>query len=181
MVRGKKYKKRTAVINCIVLSLIAVIPSYGASEGMVRLNERWISETEVETSEELIDFKALERTSHASEEKDVVEIDLMLEEEPVPMGTEVTLDRTINANTRVLYRWQEMKEGDQIVISAKCSDSSITYRIGIKDADDNLTYVEGKENMTHVFTIGSDGKYTAYVENRSSKSMNVTGWARYSD
>lgn len=179
MVRGKKYKKRTAVISCIVLSLIAVFPSYAASEGMVRLNERWVSETEVETAVEPIDFKALERTSRASKSEGVAEIDLTLEDEPVPMGTEVTLNRTINANTRVLYRWQEMKEEDQIVISAKCSDSNIVYRIGIKDADENLTYVEGKGNMTHVFTIESDGKYTAYVENRSNKSMNVTGRASY--
>lgn len=179
MVRGKSYKKRTAVISCITLSLIAVIPSYAASEGVVRLNEKWISATEVETVEELIDFKALEQTSHASEEKGVTEIDLTLEEELVPLETEVTLDRTINANTRVLYRWQEMKQGDTIMVSAKCSDRSIVYRIGIKDASGKLTYVEGSGSISHIFQVESDGKYTVYVENRSSKTMNVTGQASY--
>ncbi len=181
MVKGKKYKKRTVVISCLVLSLLAVIPSYAASEGMARFQEKWISETEVATEEELIDYKALEQTSHVSEESDVEEIDLSLEDEPVSMTAEVTLDRTIHSNTRVLYRWQEMKKGDQIVIVAKCSDSSIVYRIGIKDSKDNLTQVEGSGNLSHIFTSESDGKYTVYVENRSSKSMQVTGWARYPD
>ena len=78
-------------------------------------------------------------------------------------------------------RWQEMKKGDQIMASAKCSDSSIVYRIGIKDSDGGLTYAEGSGSLSHIFTIESDGKYTVYVENRSNKSMQVTGRASYPD
>ena len=44
-----------------------------------------------------------------------------------------------------------------------------------------MTYKEGNGNMNHIFTVSSDGKYAVYVENRSNTSMQVTGWARYSD
>lgn len=181
MVKGKKYKKRTVIVSCIALSMLAVIPSYAASEGMARLNEKWIAKTEVEIEAEEIDYRAMECTSTVSQEEEVQEIDLTMENEATPFSTEITLDHTINANTRVLYRWQEMKTGDTVLVSAKCSDSNIVYRIGIRDSEGVLTYKQGSGSMAHIFTIPSDGKYTVYVENRSGTSMQVTGWARYPD
>lgn len=181
MVRGKKHKKRTVAASCLILSMLAVIPSYAASEGVARMNEKWIAETEVATEVEAVDYHALEKTAKASEDESVEEIDLTLEGEVIPLSTEVTLDYTIKANTRVLYNWWELKKGKTVFVSAKCNDSSITYRIGIKDSDGNMTYKEGNGNMNHIFTVSSDGKYAVYVENRSNTSMQVTGWARYSD
>lgn len=181
MVRGNKCRKRTAVVSCIVLSMLAVIPSYAASEGVARENEKWIAKTEVATEVKEIDYRAMESTSTVAEEKGVEEIVLTVDNETIPFSTEITLDYTIKANTRILYRWQDMQEGDTIHVSAKCSNSSIVYRIGIRDSAGNLSYRQGSGSMSHIFEIPSDGEYTVYVENKSSTSMQVTGWARYSD
>ena len=36
MERGKKYTKRMAVVSYVMLSMLAMIPSYAASESMAR-------------------------------------------------------------------------------------------------------------------------------------------------
>lgn len=181
MVRGNKYRKGTAVVSCMVLSMLAVIPSYAVSEGAARANEKWIAKTEVATEVEEINYRAMESSSTVAEEKGVEEIDLTVDNETIPFSTEITLDYIIKANTRILYRWQDMQEDDTIHVSAKCSNSSIVYRIGIRDSAGNLSYLQGSGSMSHIFEIPSDGKYTVYIENKSSTSMQITGWARYPD
>lgn len=179
MVKGEKYKKWTAVISCLILSFLATVPSYAASEGMARLNEAWIAETEVATEESAIDFEKLEKTEYAALDEGIEEIDLTLEDGIAPLSVAITLDNTISPNTRLLYSWQEMQEGDKVFVSANCSNGNIVYRIGIRDYSGHLTYVEGSGSLDHIFTIASDGKYTVYVENRSDTSMKVTGSASY--
>ena len=181
MVKRKNYKKWTSIMSCLVLSMLAAVPSYAASEGIARANEKWIANTEMATEVQEIDFRAMENISTVAEENGIEEIDLTLENEVTPISTEITLDYTIKANTRVLYRWQDMQAGDEVVVSTRCSDSSIVYRIGIRDTAGNLTYRQGSGSMSHIFEVPSDGEYTVYVENRSSSSMQVTGWARYSN
>lgn len=179
MVRGKKYKKWIAAVSCLVLSFLSVVPSYAASEGMARLNDKWIRATEIGKEVEPVDYRALETKEEGQVEDHIEELDLTEENNVSPMGSEITLDYTVKANTRVLYRWQEMKKGDKVFVDANCSDSSIVYRIGIKKLEGDVTYIQGSGSLTHVFEIEADGEYTVYVENRSSKSMNVTGRASY--
>ena len=82
--------------------------------------------------------------------------------------------------TRILYQWQSMIVGDQIAVMANCSDSSIVYRIGIRDKDGVVDYRQGSGNQSHIFYIDVSGDYTVYVENRSStKTMRVTGRVSY--
>lgn len=179
MARGKKYTKRMAVISCVILSMLAMIPSYAASEGMAQMNERWIEETTIEREHESVDYDALEFHGHVEDDPDVVEIDLT-EDGVEPASALITLDRTINPMTRVVYRYQNMNAGDVIAVIANCSDSSITYRIGIRDEDGVVDYRQGTESQNHMFTIDEAGRYSVYVENRSSsKSMTVTGSATY--
>ncbi len=142
LVRGTKYSKKIAVISCMALALLSAIPSFAASEGIMMANEVWTRATEVGTREELIDYGALEYHMYASEEPDVIEVEA--EEEISAHSTIVVLDRTINVNTRMLCKEQEMQQGDKVFVVTSCSDSSITYRIGLKDGDGKMTYVEGK-------------------------------------
>lgn len=60
MAECKKYKKWIAMVSCMLLSLVSVVPSYAASEGIISLNENWIDNTEVENEAEQIDFKSIE-------------------------------------------------------------------------------------------------------------------------
>lgn len=181
IIEGKKYRKRTAVASCMLLTLLAVVPSYAASEGFVRANERWVRETETAAEVLSVDYKSLEQTAMAADDDGVQEIDLTEVQGEFPAGETITLDRTIPAKTRILYHWQTMKKGDIVTISTGCSDSSIVYRIGIRKKTGEMTYVEGSGDLLHPFMIGEAGEYTAYVENRSSKSMKVTGIADYSN
>ena len=179
MARGKMYTKRMAVASCVMLSMLAMIPSYAASESMAQMNERWIEETAIGRELEAINYDVLELHGHVTDEPNVVEIDLT-EEGIQPVSALVTLDRTINPMTRVVYRYQNMNAGNKIAVIASCSDSSIVYRIGIRDKAGNFDYIQGSGSLDHVFTIDEAGEYTVYVENRSSsKSMNVTGSATY--
>ena len=171
--------KKKAVMSCLVLAMIAAFPSYATTEGVARMNEKWMAETEEGTELEVINYKELEITEYSSEESDVEEIDLTLDKEISPFTTIVSLDRTININTRVLYGWKNFMEGEQVAIAAKCDDSSVVYRIGIRDSAGKLTYVEGSGTMSHLFTIPTNGSYTVYVENRSNKAMKITGSATY--
>lgn len=179
MAKGKKYTKRMAVASCIVLSMLAMVPSYAASEGMAQMNERWMEKTVIEREHEPVDYDALELHGHVTDDPDIVEIDLT-KDGVEPAGALVTLDYTINPMTRVLYRYQNMNAGDKIAVIANCSDSSITYRIGIRGEEGVVDYVQGSGSQSHIFTIDMTGRYAVYVENRSnSKSMTVTGSAMY--
>ena len=179
MARGKNCTKRMAVVSCVILSMLAMIPSYAASENMAQMNERWIEETTIEREHEPVDYDALELHGHVDDDPDVVEIDLT-EDGVEPVSALVTLDRTINPMTRVVYRYQNMNAGNVIAVIANCSDSSITYRIGIRDEDGIVDYRQGTGSQNHMFTIDKAGRYSVYVENRSSsKSMKVTGSAMY--
>lgn len=179
MARGKKYTKRMAVVSCVILSMLAMIPSYAASENMAQMNERWIEETTIEREHEPVDYDALELHGHVTDDPDVLEIDLS-EEGTAALSTNVSLDYTIKPMTRILYKWQNMKSGDVVAVITNCSDSSIVYRIGIRDKDGVMEYRQGTGSQNHMFTIDTDGEYTVYVENRSSsKSMQVIGRASY--
>ena len=179
MVNGKKCKKWMVAVSCTVLVVAASIPSYAAAEGFARMNEEWISETEVEVEVPMM-IPLLEMTSHVDFDE-VVEIDVSDEVEcqVFRSSTAVDLNRSINGNTRVVYATRTMQAGNKVTFTASCSDSSIVYRVGIRDQAGNLTYVQGSGNITHTFTIPSNGSYAAYVENRSSKTMKVTGNVSY--
>lgn len=179
MVKGKKYRKSTAIISCFILAMLSMIPSYAASEGMAKVNERWIAETEVLVEEEEVDYRAIEKTDTVSATENIEEIEVATENTVGVLSTEVRLESTINSNTRVLYGWQYMQAGDVVFVYANCSDSGIVYRIGIRDSKGNLRYQEGNGSLDHVFDISTDGDYTVYIENRSNKSAQVTGYAIY--
>ena len=140
---------------------------------------KWLEETVIEREVEPVDYDALELHGHVDDDPDVVEIDLT-EEGVEPVSALVTLDRTINPMTRVVYQYQNMNAGDRIAVITSCNDSSIVYRIGIRDEEGVIDYRQGSGSQDHIFTIDKAGRYSVYVENRSSsKSMKVTGSATY--
>ena len=179
LVKGKKTKKWVAVVSCMTLTVLSVVPSYAAAEGIARTNEVWIEATEVAVKEELIDWSSFEKTGVVTEAEDVVEIDLTTEGGVNTVSQLVILDGTINPKHRVLYQWQDMEVGDVIAVIVNCADKFPVYHIGIRDEDGNLTYVEGSGKLSHLFTITTTGRYTVYVENRSNVAIDITGSATY--
>lgn len=175
MARRKKCHKSTMVLCGTILLLTASIPSYAAAEGIAKSHEKWISDTEISVRAEKVDYHVMEKTTTAEEaaEETVEEIDFSNETEAV--SNLVTLDHTINSNTRLLYQKKMAQKGDEILISIKCSKSDAVYRIGLKDSDGNLTWREGSGKISHIFEITSTGSYTLYVENRNSFPIEITG------
>lgn len=94
----------------------------------------------------------------------------------------VDLGSTLADGKRILYHYRSMKSGNSIGISVNCNDSSVTYRIGIKNRDKNyIKYVDVSGAASHTFSIDEDGVYSAFVENNSGKEISVSGSANYFD
>lgn len=176
MVKGKKITKKMIMVSCCILATLVAVPSYAAAESVAKMNEKWMMETETEY---LINYEDLEMTGHVRDEPHVVEIDVSAESEIQPFDITVFLNGTINVNTRKLYRMQNMRNGSQIAISARCEDANAVYRIGIKKESGELRYIQGRGSISHTFTIEESGNYAVYVENRSSTPITVTGEANY--
>ena len=63
-----------------------------------------------------------------------------------------------------------------------CNNDGAVYRVGVKNMDTGvMKYVEGSGMQTFVYSIPADGRYSAYVENRSNQIIKVAGTARYDD
>ena len=161
-------KKWMIAVSCMTLVFASSIPTCA---------EASTSSAEV-TAQELPVLQ--EMTSHVNDD-DLLEIDLSNNAESAQTRANftVTLNTTISANTRVSYVSHTMDGGDRVVVSAQCTDSSIVYRVGIRDQAGNITYVQGSGTINHSFTIPAYGKYAVIVENRSNKAMTVTGAATY--
>lgn len=170
--------KIVTLCSCFALTVAAILPAGIVSVKAADLQDKWIHSTEHAVEVEYIDYSDPSVLQYAVADDSVMEIDLTSDIEAY--SSCVTLDYTIYPGTRVLYGYRYMFEGDSISIGANCKDSSVTYRIGIKnEATEELTYYEGNGNLTHSFAISTQGRYTVYVENVSSKTMEVEGSATY--
>ncbi len=173
-----KPTRRRLAISCIALMLFAMIPSGMVSAASADLQEKWIAanETEVEVLASNFEDKSVER--YANSDDGVIEVEMSSDKNT--RGSTIDLDATINTNTRMLYQTKYLLSGSKVTIAANCEDSSISYRIGIKNCDTGtMTYVPGSGSLLHTFTIETAGNYVAYVQNCSTKSMTVTGFATY--
>ncbi|MGN0161468.1 MAG: M56 family metallopeptidase [Lachnospiraceae bacterium] len=181
MLKSKEIKKGRKIVtlcSCFALTVAAILPAGIVSVKAADLQDQWIHSTEHAVRVEPIDYADPSVLQYAMADDSVTEIDLTSDIEAY--SSIVTLDCTIHPSTRVLYGYRYMFEGDSISIGANCKDSSVTYRIGIKnEATEELTYYEGNGNLTRSFTISTQGRYTVYVENVSSKTMEVEGNATY--
>ncbi|MDE7016466.1 MAG: hypothetical protein K2P65_02670 [Lachnospiraceae bacterium] len=92
----------------------------------------------------------------------------------------VNIDRYISQNIRVFMREQSMPRGGKISVMVSCNNGGAVYRVGVKNmVTEEKKYVEGSGSQTFVYSIPADGRYSAYVENRSNQIIKVDGMARY--
>ena len=179
MIRRKNYKRIIALLCCVAMSIISVIPSYAATESIANMSEKWIEDTELlveDTSTALVEHTA------TTFDDNVIEIDISPEDGVVPYGTSVTLDYTIKANTRVTYRWVDMEVNDRIMVTVSCSNTSASFAAGIRDNAGNLRYVNSSNgSVDHIFVINADGEYSVYIQNKGNSPIQVTGTAYYAN
>lgn len=181
MAETKKIMKPGKVmlgLSSACLAVLTMIPTIAVSAETAKLQEDWMRAEEVITIVEPQDHSDPSVEEHRFDDGSVLEIDGSQEMEPY--SATVDLTQTINANTRHLYQYQSMATGDIITIVASCDDSSIRYRIGIKNKETGAMSsisVTGRTNTD--FKISESGTYTAFVENNNNFQIKVEGMAFY--
>jgi len=185
MVEAKKMKRpRGWMLTASFAGLLAaaLLPASAVSaqviaweEGRIYASEHGtrVEATELENSGEV-------HTAYAKDDPSVVEVDLTGE---TTFDTNaVNIDRYISQNIRVLMREQNMPRGGKISVMVSCNNDGAVYRVGVKNmVTEEKKYVEGSGLQTFVYSIPANGRYSAYVENRSNQIIKVTGTARYDD
>lgn len=173
-----KPKRWVAGISCVCLAAASLLPATAVSAEAARLQENWMRAEEVETIEEPQNHWDPTIEEYGDDDGSVVEIDGS--QDIVPYSSTVDLDMTINANTRYLYQYRNMSVGETIDITAKCDDSAITYKIGIKNQKTGeMVTVSGSGTLMHEFKISESGTYTAFVENNNNFPIKISGSAVY--
>lgn len=173
MKKGNKGLVFAAAAGFIAASLL---PADAVSAQIIRVEEQMIYDSEVAEEVPMMEQKVLEEKVEYPG-NDVKEIDLT--GNIVELSDMLIIDYDVSANTRLLLRSSEMAAGSSIYITTRCDTNGI-YRIGIKnESTGKLSYVEGTGVMTHTFKITDKGKYSAYVENKGSQKIHVTGYAEY--
>ena len=176
-----KPSKWMVAVSCLALTAVALAPVSIAFAKGAQMQENVVMAEEGDTlggSESSVALDA--GIIIAYDDGSVEEIEL---NPGMELQTDVvSLDETIPAGKRVLYHYRSMKAGDYITISSNCKDSSITYRIGIKNRDQNyIVYQDVSGYASYTFSIDEDGVYSAFVQNTGDVSMTVTGSATYFD
>ena len=176
--RFVKPKRWMTGISCACLAVMSMIPATAVSAEAARLQEDWLRAEEVETIEEPQSHWDPTIEEHGYDDGSVVEIDGS--QDIAPYSSTVDLEKTINANTRYIYQYKDKSAGDIITIVTSCADSSVTYRIGIKNKETGaLTSISGSGTLVHEFKVSGSGSYSAFVENNNNFPIKVEGVAVY--
>lgn len=175
--RITKPTRKALFLAIAAIVAVSVTPSYVMAEQLAQLQEGWIAATEERTPDEGqgTDDSLVEHTGKADDSL----TEIVLNEGVATMSRRITLDGVIPKRTRIIYSYQMMSQGEQVVITTGC-DTDDEYDIGIKNiSNGDVLYVRGSGTMTHIFTVPEDGLYAAYVQNYNSYDIYIFGIAIY--
>ncbi len=171
----ERRKNRMVAAGCACLLGISLIPSVAFASAGAKLQEAWLRAEEVGTEAEPQDWRDESIEEHGMDDGTVTEVYASDMNERSSLFAE-----TVSKKTRLILNTVQMSKGDTIIFSAKCSNPDLSYRIGIRNNGTGVyTWIEGQGSLYHVFTIKTAGSYSAYVENRSSQSMDLEGSVIY--
>lgn len=173
-----KPKRWMTGLGCVCLAAASLLPATAVSAEAARLQEDWMRAEEVETIAEPQDHWNPSIEEYGYDDGSVVEIDGS--QDIAPYSSTVDLDKTINANTRYIYQYKDKSAGDIITIVTSCADSSVTYKIGIKNKKAGaMTSISVTGRANTDFKISESGSYSAFVENNNNFPIKVEGVAVY--
>lgn len=173
-----KPKRWMTGISCVGLAVMSMIPATAVSAEAARLQEGWMRAEEVETIAEPQNHWDPMIEEHGYDDGSVAEIDGS--QDTVPHSSKVDLEETINANTRYIYQYKDESAGDFISIVTLCADSSVTYRIGIKNKETGaLTSISVTGRSTNEIKVSESGPYSVFVENNNNIPIKIEGVALY--
>lgn len=174
----KKTKRWFAAATCAGLTAFAMLLAETVSVQAIVWEENRIYESEDATEDQPQEWgnPGEEHTEYA--DMSVTEIDLS--GEAAGYSSIDNINREIAVNTRILYTNRSMSAGDKVYINTFCEDENAVYRIGVKNKDmGKVSYIEGTGVLAYTYTVQTGGNYAAYVENRSSRTIKVTGAITY--
>ena len=179
-------KKRTAVVLSVCFLLGSSITALAAGEGMTeaygdaaKATVSWTGESEgaVETTEimPLSDEEIVEEFARAYDlnPEDII---IMGDEGIEVHGDFINVDWNVPAGKICMTTNFQEEIGNKVTITTVGSPSDITYRMGLKDPNDLMRYVEGTGDMAHSFSITVKGGHCFFVSNQnSSRDLSVRG------
>lgn len=97
-----------------------------------------------------------------------------------PSGSVMRSGRTniswsIAANVRMRSSAFDKSKGDTVEINVDINPTNLSVKAGIVNDDGVFTYVTGKGNIEHTFSIKESGTYRVAVQNDNSKTITVRG------
>ena len=169
----KKVSQQLALLICLIFVMASAFPAYAIGDTIIEIEEEWIKSKEVsfdltnEPVKEVIVYKEID---------DGTVDEVYVDDTVSAYSLVVSVDDTIAAYTRYLYSSRELAEGDEVTIVINCSDSSLSFRIGIKNEDTGeMYYIQGTGTLSHTFSVSVEGTYRAFIENRSNESADFKG------
>lgn len=86
-----------------------------------------------------------------------------------------TFDWELPAGYRKYAPYVSCTEGMDLVVTVVVDPRDVNIRVGIEDALGYRYYVEGADNIYHVFAIPNDRRYRVYTQNNSETDVSLIG------
>ena len=174
----KRQKTSVAVVLSLVFLFAGALTSYGAVRGAEKGYELLYQATWVghEEKMQLPENYLTEYTADTVEEGIRIEVE---EDGITPYNSTQSINWTLGNNVQrrsgAFYR----NKGESIVVAFSISPSDSVVNVGILKPDGGVRYVQASGFVTHTFSADQSGNYRVYVENKSGKTVTVTGLFHY--
>lgn len=83
---------------------------------------------------------------------------------------------SVAANVQMRSSAFYKSKGDVIKIDFEIEPTNLRVKAGIVNSDGIFTYVTGKEDIEHTFSIKESGTYKVAVQNDNSKTITASGY-----
>ena len=92
-----------------------------------------------------------------------------------------TIEWTVNNNEVHNSEGFKVNAGGTVRVLIGINPNDKTVTVGIKKADGTISFVKGKDFISHTFSISKTGTYQLFVKNDSGKKVKVSGTYIYSN
>lgn len=180
----EKYKSQKPMKRVLVTSLVATVfcgsslVVYAAECGVVAGYEKVYDATWQGVEEEI--NGNTENTLEEVYELAVMDENIAIEyaDEDVSVCSSVFyVDYTISGNTEKRKSSSHaLSSGDKVIVSLTVAPTDKNVKVGFYMSNGYVRYITGSGNIYHTFTIYDDDRYTFFVQNNNSTTVEVGGY-----
>lgn len=174
-------KKGTAVLLTACFLLGSSITALAAGDGVTeaygaaaKATTDWVEEDgnaveSMAVSTAMSDEEVLEEFARTYD-LDPEDVIMMGEDDIETIGNFITLEGDVEPGKTLMTSGFNKEIGDTVIATTSGSPSDIKYRMGIKDPNELMRYVEGSGYFSHEFSITIKGRYYFFVTNLNDSS-----------